>query len=381
MPWRSAGNAGDYRRPPFRQPERMTVADSRQPDAGPSVRTRLVRPLATMGAIGLGIHFLLPQLAGLQATGRAIANGAWWLVPVLMALEAAALAAYGQLLVVLLRRSGQEVEAGFVQRATLVGNAVGRALPGGSGTSFALMITSFRGRGYDPVRTGSALWGAGLLSSCVLGLLLPIGAMMGLLGGHGGRIGVSAAVGVVAVGAFAALVPVGLRDPDGLADRVRGLLGRLPGLLRRRLDLDGIRDGVQRGAANVLELATDPVVLRRAVLWAVLNWGLDIAVVLVLAMTVGAGTPLTAVLLAYVIAQLAAAIPLTPGGVGPVETAMIAALVASGTPAAPATATVLGWRLVSHWIPIPVGLALLPTLSLGRRSAGSGGDFRGYRRR
>lgn len=49
----------------------------------------------------------------------------------------------------------------------------------------------------------------------------------------------------------------------------------------------GIRDGVQRGAANVLELATDPAVLRRAVLWAVLNWGPDIGVVLVLAMTVG----------------------------------------------------------------------------------------------
>lgn len=215
----------------------------------------------------------------------------------------------------------------------------------------------------------------------MLGLLLPIGAMTGLLGGHGGRIGVSAAVGVVAVVGFAALVPIGLRDPDGLAARVRSLLNRFPGFLRRRLDLDGIRDGVQRGAANVLELATDPVVLRRAVLWAVLNWGLDIAVVLVLAMTVGAGTPLTAVLLAYVIAQLAAAIPLTPGGVGPVETAMIAALVASGTPAAPATATVLGWRLVSHWVPIPVGLSLLPTLSLGQRSAGSGGDSRGYRRR
>jgi uncharacterized protein (TIRG00374 family) len=59
-------------------------------------------------------------------------------------------------------------------------------------------------------------------------------------------------------------------------------------------------------------------------------------------------------------------VPLTPGGVGFVEAAMTGTLVAAGSPAAAATATVLGWRLVSHWIPILVGLALLPTLPGGR---------------
>lgn len=75
-------------------------------------------------------------------------------------------------------------------------------------------------------------------------------------------------------------------------------------------------------------------------------------------------------LLACVVAQLAAAIPLTPGGVGVVETAMIGVLVASGAPAAAATATVLGWRLVSHWLPIVVGLALLPSLRGAPAKAG-----------
>ena len=46
---------------------------------------------------------------------------------------------------------------------------------------------------------------------------------------------------------------------------------------------------------------------------------------------------------------------------------MIGALVTAGAPAAAATATVLGWRLVSHWLPIVVGLALLPTVT-GRRA-------------
>ena len=56
------------------------------------------------------------------------------------------------------------------------------------------------------------------------------------------------------------------------------------------------------------------------------------------------------------IGQMAAAVPLTPGGVGVVETTMTAALVAQGIPATTAAVTVLGWRLVSHWLPLAVGL-------------------------
>jgi uncharacterized protein (TIRG00374 family) len=64
-------------------------------------------------------------------------------------------------------------------------------------------------------------------------------------------------------------------------------------------------------------------------------------------------------------------VPLTPGGVGLVESAMTAALVAGGVPGGVAAASVLGWRLVSNWIPIGVGLALLPTLRRRRQPAGA----------
>jgi uncharacterized protein (TIRG00374 family) len=94
-----------------------------------------------------------------------------------------------------------------------------------------------------------------------------------------------------------------------------------------------------------------------------------VAALTAVAVTVGRGTPLTAILLAYIIGQLAAAIPLTPGGVGIVETAMIASLVAAGAPVAAATATVLGWRLFSYFLPILAGLGLLPTLPRRRAAA------------
>lgn len=98
--------------------------------------------------------------------------------------------------------------------------------------------------------------------------------------------------------------------PSGSPTAVRGLLDRLvPRVLRRRPDPGAIADGVGRRAANVRELATDPTVLRRAALLTLANWILDVAVVAVLALTVGAGTPVAAILLAYVVAQVAAVQP------------------------------------------------------------------------
>ncbi|HKJ56343.1 MAG TPA: YbhN family protein [Nitriliruptoraceae bacterium] len=327
------------------------------------LRDHLWRSLGSAAVIGLGLYFLIPQLAGLRDTADAILHAQWWLPLTLVTLEAASLACYGQLLVTTLRGSGQPVEATYVQRSTLVGNSLGRAMPAGSAASLAIVVAGFHARGMDGVKTATALWGAGMLSSAVLALLLPIAALIGLIGGHLGRIGMSAIVAAIAVLAITVLLPVALRHPDAFAERVRRILTPLArGPLRGRLHVDAIAEGSRRGAENLSELASDRRLLAKAAAWAVANWLLDAAVVVVLALTIGVGTPVSAILLAFVVAQVAAAIPLTPGGVGIVETAMIGTLVASGAPAAAATATVFGWRLISHWLPIPFGLLLVPTL-------------------
>lgn len=160
-------------------------------------------------------------------------------------------------------------------------------------------------------------------------------------GGTGGRV-----LGVAGlVVAVAWVVVVTARGRPEAFGRVAGRLARsvARGPLRRRLDPDAVAVTVAHAAGAVRALTVRPAVLRRAAAWAAGNWLLDVA----------------ALLLAYVVAQVVAAVPLTPGGVGVVEATMVSALVASGASAAAATATVLGWRLVSHWLPIPVGLTLL----------------------
>ena len=59
--------------------------------------------------------------------------------------------------------------------------------------------------------------------------------------------------------------------------------------------------------------------------------------------------------MSYALANVLAAIPLTPGGLGLVEGVLSSALVGFGSPSGVAILGVLAWRLVNFWLPIPVG--------------------------
>ena len=60
-------------------------------------------------------------------------------------------------------------------------------------------------------------------------------------------------------------------------------------------------------------------------------------------------------LVAYGLANILAAIPITPGGLGVVELTLSGALTGFGVPASIAYLAVIGWRLVNFWLPIPLG--------------------------
>ncbi|MEU6370976.1 lysylphosphatidylglycerol synthase transmembrane domain-containing protein [Streptomyces sp. NPDC046931] len=65
---------------------------------------------------------------------------------------------------------------------------------------------------------------------------------------------------------------------------------------------------------------------------------------------------------AYLAATLAVAAVPTPGGIGSVEAALIVALAAAGGPVAVATAVVLGYRIITVWLPLLPGALTLGAL-------------------
>ena len=58
---------------------------------------------------------------------------------------------------------------------------------------------------------------------------------------------------------------------------------------------------------------------------------------------------------AYTVANIASAIPITPGGLGVIEVTLVAITVGYGAPRATAVLAVLSYRLVNYRLPLPAG--------------------------
>jgi uncharacterized protein (TIRG00374 family) len=99
------------------------------------------------------------------------------------------------------------------------------------------------------------------------------------------------------------------------------------------------------------------------------NWLFDCACLALAFGAVGAEVPWRGLLLAYGTAQLAANLPITPGGLGVVEGSLSIALVFYGGAEASTVAAVLLYRIISFWCLLPLGWASWALL----RSSGRGG--------
>jgi uncharacterized protein (TIRG00374 family) len=94
---------------------------------------------------------------------------------------------------------------------------------------------------------------------------------------------------------------------------------------------------------------------RAATLAAAGNTAFDYLALLCALRAVGAAPRPSLVVLAYAAAELLALIPFTPGGLGFVEAGLVGTLTLAGVPAQEALTATLLYRLVSYWLPLPVG--------------------------
>jgi uncharacterized protein (TIRG00374 family) len=90
---------------------------------------------------------------------------------------------------------------------------------------------------------------------------------------------------------------------------------------------------------------------------AVANWSLDVACLVAVARACDLGIGYPEIAGVYLAVQIVRQIPVTPGGIGLIETSLLTGLVAAGATQPAAAAVVLGYRLISFWLILPVGLA------------------------
>ena len=112
-----------------------------------------------------------------------------------------------------------------------------------------------------------------------------------------------------------------------------------------------------------------PIQMVICLLWGLFNWVLDCGCLVLSFAALGVNVPWRGLLLAYGAGQLAANLPITPGGLGVVEGSLTVALVAYGGAETSTVAAVFLYRLVSFWGELPVGWIAWAWLARQRRRA------------
>jgi uncharacterized protein (TIRG00374 family) len=205
----------------------------------------------------------------------------------------------------------------------------------------------------------------------VLNLMLG-GALIAALSTHGNNplYAPIAAVGLALILLAGIAAVVVSRSEGRLTRLVVRLYARIP-----KVNPDSGRRLVASLAGTVRRLGGDHRFLARVVGWALANWLFEAFALWSCVRAFGHSLGPVGLLVAYGLANVAAALPLTPGGLGIVEGILVPTLVAFDTPNVVALLGVLAFRLLSFWLPIPIGFACYARLEwqLRHRPDGDGG--------
>ncbi|MGI9022868.1 MAG: lysylphosphatidylglycerol synthase transmembrane domain-containing protein [Acidimicrobiales bacterium] len=303
---------------------------------------------------------VLPQLAGTREALRLLGQiePAWVVAGIV--LEGAAIVAYAQLTRSLLPRHTRP-SLGTVLRIDLSTLGVSHVVPGGSavgaGLGFELLVRS----GVSGPNAAFALAAQSIGSAVVLNVLLWLGLIVSIPASGFSPLYTTAAVVGSLLLAFFATAVVSLTFGEERTVRVlRAATRPLP-----FVHGDAVHRLVHQLAARLRYLGRDPHLLARAVGWAVANWLLDLASLGVFLAAFGHAVRVDELLVAFGLANVLGAIPITPGGLGIIEGVLIPTLVGFGTPRGVALLGVASWRLFNFWVPIPVGAACYVSLRVG----------------
>jgi uncharacterized protein (TIRG00374 family) len=322
---------------------------------------REIRIILSVGCLVFVFEYLvLPQFASARHSLPLLAHLNPLLVALAVGLEMAAIYAYVELTrAVLYPYAPSRFN---ILRVNLAGLAIGHVVPGGAAPSGALAYRIFSELDVpkDTSAFGLAAQGAG--SAVVLNILFWIALVISIpLNGINPAYGFAALAGVFLLMAFFGTVFLITRGQKRADSWLRVMARHIPAL-----NPDKISELLVKVAGRINLLIKSRRTLWTAFTWASLNWLLDAACLWVFIWSFGTVISPIDLLVAYGLANVLAAIPVTPGGLGVVEGVLIPTLVGFGVPHSQAILAVLAYRLVNFWIPIPIGGASYASLQFRR---------------
>jgi uncharacterized protein (TIRG00374 family) len=308
------------------------------------VATRAVLLLLT----GISLYLLLPSLVAVFGSWAALLELEPEWIAVAIGFEAVSFLSTWAL-----QRIALGAPSWFaVGTSHLAANAIGRIIPGGMAAAGAVQYRMLTRVGVPPQRVGSALAAtSGLLFAGLLAL--PLLALPAIVAGtpvehrllHALWLGgvvflLMSAAGAAGLAFDRPLVLLGRVVEWGLRLVGRRRTVALPDVLLRE------RDQIRAALGDRWKMALTASVGKSL---------FDYLALVATLYAVHASPNPSLVLLAYVAGSLLGMVPLTPGGLGFVEAGLTGTLVLAGVDAGAAAAATLAYRLVSFWLPLPIG--------------------------
>jgi uncharacterized protein (TIRG00374 family) len=310
--------------------------------------------------VSLIIYFLLPLLPRFREAAEKIRDVEPALIVLGFALQLAALFSYSMLTRATLGDAGKQLSKMRMFRIQLSTKAMTNVVPGGNAAGSALGYRLLTLSGVAGPDAGFALATAGIGSAVVLNFLFWIGLIISVpRRGVNPYYGSAALAGILVIG-IAAFLVLGMMDGEKRAERVARWIA-----VKLRLDPDKFAATLGQIAFRVEVLAKDRALLRKVVWFALLNWLFDAASLWVFVRAFGESIELDALLVAFGLANLLAAIPLTPGGLGYVDGAYVFTLVGFGITERVARLGVATYRFAQFFFPIVLGAIAYLTLRVG----------------
>jgi len=297
----------------------------------------------------VSLYLLFPSLVDVFTQWRSLGElDPWWLLLAVL-FETTSFTALWELQRIALRTPSWFA----VGTAQLAGNAAGSVIPGGAATAGAFSYRMLVRAGVRGEDVAGGLTAVAVANTTTI-LAFPVLALPAILGGlpapHGllqaAYVGAGAFVLAVGGGSAAFLWDRPLREVGRAIDAVLRLLPSKRDAHGSGERLVAQRDGLREAFGARWPIALCAIVGKPA---------FDYLGLLCCLAAVGARPDPSLVVLAYSAGSLLSLIPFTPGGLGFVEAGLTGLLTLAGTSAHQAVVATLAYRLLTFWLPLPLG--------------------------
>jgi len=316
-------------------------------------------------ALAVGVFALLPRLGGLTRDAAALRRGRPAFMVAAVVAQAVSLGCYAELYRHVLGALGAKVRFRLAADVTLASFLVSHLTPFGSATGTLVNVSTLEEEGISASTTGEAIALTSLMSTVALIVLFGSGfvATAGRHLPHAYLITAGIALILVAAALAAVLVL-------GAHPAVAGRAGRWAATVARRFRPSIDPAQAAATASRLASLARSALTGRTLAIsfgFAAADLLFDLLSLDLMFLAFGYQPGFGPLAVAYAAANIASAIPITPGGLGVVEVALVAITVGFGSPRATAVLAVLGYRLVNYWLPLLPGAVAYLRLRLKQR--------------